>query len=438
MCWGIAYVLLGFLATAAHAQPKISPVLECVTDNRDGTYTAHFGYNNTGSEAEVPVGPDNAFSPSPQDRGQPSTFQSGRQVKVFSVDFNGGKLVWTLASNGTARTATASDNPSQRCVPEVDGANISPILECVAEEEDGTLTARFGYENHYGQSVRVPPGPNNKITPQSFDGRQPLVFEMPNLYDGRPGRTPFDIGAFRVPFDPGRVDNIVWTLGDRTATASAGSKRCPCEASDFSEEVNREERRVEVTVGDPNGIGALNFRGADGTPLLENLSVELVTPETGISRVDSGSDLDWEADDPNRPPTKVRMHLHQVDRSDPEVAYFLIAKNRCGTDTVIDPVYTFASEEAGKTALKGNAPNPFSKSTRIAFTLPDRSHVTVGVYDIMGRKVKTLLDRPLSGGLHEVRWKGRGENGYKMSSGVYLYRLETDTFQDVRRMTLVR
>jgi hypothetical protein len=346
--------------------------------------------------------------------------------------------VWTLVSDGTSRTATASDNPSQRCTPEVDGTNISPILECVVEEEDGTLTARFGYENHYGQAVRVPRGSNNTISPQSFDGRQPTLFEMPGLYDGRPGRTPFDIGAFRVPFDPSRVDNVVWTLGERTATASAGSKRCPCEASDFSEDVNRSERRVEVTIGDPNGIEAVNFRGAEGRPLLENLSVELVSPETGLSRVDPGSDIDWQADDPNRPPTKVLMHLHQVDRSDPEVGYFLIAKNRCGTDTVIDPAYTFGTEGPEGTELRKNAPNPFSESTRITFTLSQRSHVTVGVYDIMGRRVKTLLDRPLSGGSHEVRWDGRGDDGHKMSSGVYLYRLETGTFQEVRRMTLIR
>jgi hypothetical protein len=85
----------------------VRPVLECVRNNGDGTYTAFFGYKNDNSvSVYIPVGGKNKFTPTPQDRGQPRVFESGRHYKVFTVNFNGSNLVWTL--NG--RTSTASSN----------------------------------------------------------------------------------------------------------------------------------------------------------------------------------------------------------------------------------------------------------------------------------------------------------------------------------------
>jgi hypothetical protein len=95
-------------ATNMPAKP-VHPILECVVNNGDGDYTALFGYYNENAEAVVvPIGPTNKFSPAPQDRGQPTTFQPGRTPTwphaAFGVIFEGSDLVWTL--NG--RTATAS------------------------------------------------------------------------------------------------------------------------------------------------------------------------------------------------------------------------------------------------------------------------------------------------------------------------------------------
>ena len=94
-------------------QPEgISPVLECVVANDDGSYTARFGYDYVGrGRTRIAVGPDNRFTPEPQDRSQPEVFVSGRWQDVFTVDFDGSSLVWTL----DGKTATASDNPAQRC-----------------------------------------------------------------------------------------------------------------------------------------------------------------------------------------------------------------------------------------------------------------------------------------------------------------------------------
>ena len=90
----------------------VRPVLECVTNNGDGTYTAFFGYKNENSvSVYIPVGSKNKFTPNPQDRGQTRVLLPGRQIKIYTVNFNGSNLVWTL--NGRTSTASANSAPCQ-------------------------------------------------------------------------------------------------------------------------------------------------------------------------------------------------------------------------------------------------------------------------------------------------------------------------------------
>jgi hypothetical protein len=90
----------------------VRPVLECVRNNRNGTYTAYFGYlNENPAPVTITVGTNNKFTPNPQNRGQPTVFQPGRIQNAFSVVFNGNNLVWTLKGpDGQSRTSTASRN----------------------------------------------------------------------------------------------------------------------------------------------------------------------------------------------------------------------------------------------------------------------------------------------------------------------------------------
>jgi pimeloyl-ACP methyl ester carboxylesterase len=94
----------------------VKPVLECVTANTNGTFTAKFGYlNENSTPVTIPIGSGNRFTPLPQDRGQTTNFQPGRIRFAFEIPFDGNNLVWTLRSpNGSQRTSTASRN-STRC-----------------------------------------------------------------------------------------------------------------------------------------------------------------------------------------------------------------------------------------------------------------------------------------------------------------------------------
>src|SRR5882672_6362623 len=94
----------------------VKPVLECVNYFGGTNYVAWFGYQNANSVAvTIPVGTNNKFSPTPQDRGQTTVFQPGTLHYTFKVSFNGTSLVWTLKGpDNTARTVTASSS-SPRC-----------------------------------------------------------------------------------------------------------------------------------------------------------------------------------------------------------------------------------------------------------------------------------------------------------------------------------
>jgi hypothetical protein len=97
-----------------------------------------------------------------------------------------------------------------------------------------------------------------------------------------------------------------------------------------------------------------------------------------------------------------------------------------------------AGEVPGPTMLLGNAPNPFNPKTEIRFRLAGDGPVTLRVYDLAGRLVRTLVDGPAEGGLHAVAWDGRDDTGRDQPSGAYFYRLSGDRADQTGKMMLVR
>ena len=90
-------------------------------------------------------------------------------------------------------------------------------------------------------------------------------------------------------------------------------------------------------------------------------------------------------------------------------------------------------------SLAANAPNPFNPATTIAYEVPQRSHITLTVYNLLGQEVARLVDSVQSAGRFEVVWNARNQHGRAVGSGVYLYRLESDTgYVSTRRMTLLK
>jgi hypothetical protein len=83
-------------------------------------------------------------------------------------------------------------------------------------------------------------------------------------------------------------------------------------------------------------------------------------------------------------------------------------------------------------------PNPFNPETEISFSLSERTQVSLIIYNILGEKVKTLVNKEMDAGTHTIRWNSRDEAGNSVSSGIYFYRLKTDGFDQTRKMLLMK
>jgi hypothetical protein len=86
-----------------------------------------------------------------------------------------------------------------------------------------------------------------------------------------------------------------------------------------------------------------------------------------------------------------------------------------------------------KFALFQNYPNPFNPETRISFDMPNSGLVTLKVYDILGRHISTLVNEIMQAGSHSCVW-----NSYNLPSGIYFYKLNIQSFTQVRKMVLMK
>jgi hypothetical protein len=89
-------------------------------------------------------------------------------------------------------------------------------------------------------------------------------------------------------------------------------------------------------------------------------------------------------------------------------------------------------------ALYQNYPNPFNPSTTISFALPTSELVKISIYDILGREVKTLINKTMQAGIKKVEWDGRNNRGNPVPSGMYFYKLEAGRFNDVKKMLIIK
>ena len=104
-----------------------------------------------------------------------------------------------------------------------------------------------------------------------------------------------------------------------------------------------------------------------------------------------------------------------------ETYRYLVAVNEDGAR-----IASFETEVTTNTAsltLRQNHPNPFNPVTQIPFVIDETQHLTLSVYDISGRLVRTLVDRRMRPGSYTEQWDGTDARGNRVASGVYFYRL---------------
>ena len=203
------------------------------------------------------------------------------------------------------------------------------------------------------------------------------------------------------------------------------------------------------------------------SPAVSGYSVDNLAPNvpSGITATyqADGVDLDWldaededlrywriyRSEDPSFTPApeflvgQVAASAWTDLSSDPWAYHYQItAVDFAGNEsTVGQPTQASGTDQpqaAQRFALHGAAPNPFNPSTSVSFSLDRSGSVTLAVYDISGRLVRTLLQEELEQGRHEVRWDGRNGGGQLVASGVYLCRLSDGTRTSQQHMMMLK
>jgi len=85
-----------------------------------------------------------------------------------------------------------------------------------------------------------------------------------------------------------------------------------------------------------------------------------------------------------------------------------------------------------------NYPNPFNPTTTISYDLPQSSHVSLEIFNVLGQRVRTLLEGDKPAGYYTATWDGSDNRGKGVASGIYFYRIKTGDFIETKKMVLLK
>jgi hypothetical protein len=131
--------------------------------------------------------------------------------------------------------------------------------------------------------------------------------------------------------------------------------------------------------------------------------------------------LAWHADDPNSTSDGM-WNVAAIDN--------IVVEGLTAGDDPVTPVVN--------TALIGNYPNPFNPETTISYSVKTASPVTIEIYNTKGQRVKTLVNETKAPGSFSVNWNGTDENGQKVTSGVYFYKMNAGKFSSSKKMIMMK
>jgi hypothetical protein len=79
-----------------------------------------------------------------------------------------------------------------------------------------------------------------------------------------------------------------------------------------------------------------------------------------------------------------------------------------------------------KFGLDQNFPNPFNPSTKIKYQIPKNGKISLEIFNLLGQKIRTLVDGEVNPGIYEILWDGKDKQGNSVASGIYIYQLKME------------
>ena len=186
-------------------------------------------------------------------------------------------------------------------------------------------------------------------------------------------------------------------------------------------------------VKDPKTLNfylAENSGGSDDWDLDVLLINEFYEVVDTLLELGDPGDFDW------------HQHYADINLTGNYAVMFVCDRNTAGAFyidhvTIGDPV-GIANAVPTEFQLHQNYPNPFNPTTTIRFDLPTDAMVNLAIYDISGRKIRTLVSEHVNAGYNQVVWNGLDRNGHPVSTGMYIYKLQAGDMIDVKKMTFLK
>jgi len=126
-------------------------------------------------------------------------------------------------------------------------------------------------------------------------------------------------------------------------------------------------------------------------------------------------------------------------QTDPLVTAWGWAIDNLQIQTDVTSVADGESPTPEEFGLMQNYPNPFNPTTTISYSLPQASEVHLTVYNMLGQRVRTLVqNEKQSAGTYTLQWNGRDDAGTQVASGTYIYRIQAGDFVQSRKLVLLR
>lgn len=173
--------------------------------------------------------------------------------------------------------------------------------------------------------------------------------------------------------------------------------------------------------------------GGGGAGIVHNSSIDIWSAGSTFAHYDGSS---WNTVSATLPNGASMLNMSRISSSDIWTVGRYLDGDNLKTLTMHYQSPTLISNQntlAGDYTLSQNYPNPFNPSTTISYQLPSQSHVTLKVFDLLGREVATVVEGVEEPGYKSVQFDGRG-----MASGIYFYQLRAGAFVDTKRFLLLR